>query len=73
MEDKNNVKTIKLKVVRLDEAKDDGEARGVFQDDKKKTAPIKKRIIIKPDEPVYTLPVMPPDYDKRLRGKPVEK
>mgnify|MGYP006931909561 FL=1 len=34
---------------------------------------VRKKFIVAPDEPVYTLPVMPPDYDRKFRGKPVEK
>ncbi len=56
------VRFTEIKPVKKEEKK---EASG------KKT--VRKKFIVAPDEPVYTLPVMPPDYDKKFRGKPVEK
>ena len=70
MEEKSKVKTVKATVVRLDSPVKQGNVeKGV------KKCPLLKdrRVIIKPEEPVYTLPVMPPDYDKKVKAPPVVK
>ncbi len=67
----NEKKTVKTTEVKFTEIRRQSEEKK--EGETKTPRKCGRRFVVKPDEPVYTLPVMPPDYDEKTRVKPVEK